>query len=119
MKFEVKFYKDKNGDCPVRRFMNDLKRDQPALHRLTDGGINKLRDGRRHGWPLTRSIGEGLFELRVGHKDISRVIWFFHSGRKIVLVHGFVKKTDELPRADLRIANERRTDYLRRVGESE
>ena len=119
MDFEIALYRDKNGNVPVKQFLINLGRDQPALRRLTDGGISKLRDRRRHGWPLTRSIGEGLFELRVGHKDISRVIWFFHSGRKIVLVHGFVKKTDELPRADLRIANQRRTDYLRRVGESE
>ena len=115
MEFEVEFYEDEKGNSPVQKFLGDLRRRQPALHRLTASGISSLMDGRRHGEPLTKSIGNGLFELRVGRKDISRVLWFFTDGQKIILVHGFVKKTNEMPSRHFKIALDRKADYLRRV----
>lgn len=115
MEFEVEFYEDENGSSPVEEFLGDLRLRQPALHILTTNGISRLMDGRRHGEPLTKSIGNGLFELRVGGKDVSRVLWFFIDRQKIILVHGFVKKTTEIPSRHVRIALERKADYLRRV----
>jgi phage-related protein len=55
-----------------------------------------------------------LFELRVGGKDIARVLYFFRRGRRIVLLHGFVKKSQALPGRDKELALQRLTDFVRR-----
>jgi phage-related protein len=52
-----------------------------------------------------------LFELRVGRKNIARVLYFFRSGRRIILLHGFVKKTQHLPLMDKELALRRMADY--------
>jgi phage-related protein len=119
MEFRVVYYEDEHGHRPVEEFILDLKRVNPDLHRLTVKGLGKLRDSRNHGEPMTKSVGEGLFELRIGHKDTARILWFFVAGAKIVLAHGFVKKTDRIPEAHRRKALSRRDDYLvtsRRLG---
>ncbi len=114
MEFEVEFYEDEKGDSPVREFLYGLKRQQPKLFAVTVTGLKLLEHRVNHGEPLTKPIGDGLFELRRGRKNISRVLWFFTLGRKIILVHGFVKKGDGLPEDHRRIALRRMADYLRR-----
>ena len=57
------------------------------------------------GMPFTRSMGEGLFEVRAhGREGIARVLYCTAVGRKIVMLHGFVKKTDKTPKKELKIA---------------
>ncbi len=65
--------------------------------------------------PYSKSLGDGIFELRtkVG-TDITRVLYFFVVGRRIILTNGFVKKTDRTPRADLEFARKYRDEYLSR-----
>lgn len=99
-------------------FLDDLRKRQPRLYSVTEAGIRKLRYRENHRQPITKQIEEGLYELRSGHKDITRVLWFFFSGSRIVLVHGLVKKTDRIPRADLAKALARRADYIRRHSHS-
>ena len=114
MEFEIEFYEDANGNSPVREFLAELSRRQRPLYAVTLTGLELLRDSTNHGEPLTKPVGDGLFEVRRGRKDISRVLWFFIVGRKIVLVHGFVKKTDDLPDNHREVALRRKADYLRR-----
>ena len=114
MEYKVIFYEDENGNSPVTEFLYELKRRQPALFAITASGLVMLQDRKNHGEPLTRSVGEGLLEMRRGRKDISRVLWFFAAGRKIILVHGFVKKGNDLPGNHRQIALRRMAEYLRR-----
>lgn len=118
MEYEVVFYRDAHGRSPVDGFLDDLQRENTVLYELTRNGIRKLRDRTNHGQPLTKEVGDGLMELRVGRKDISRVLWFFTVGARIVLVHGFVKKSNKLPARDREIALRRKADYLSRVDRS-
>jgi len=118
MEFEVVFYEDEHGNRPVEEFLDDLQKRQPGLYRLTEAGIKKLENSEKHREPLTKDIGDDLYELRVGRKNLARVIWFFMTGARVVLAHGFVKKTDKIPPADKRKALERKADYLRRFGAS-
>lgn len=63
--------------------------------------------------PLTRPIGNGLREVRInlGETDkIARVI-FGLDGNRMVLLHGFIKKTEKTPKNDLDIANKRWKSY--------
>lgn len=59
----------------------------------------------------------GIFELRakVG-TDISRVLYFFYYEGRIVLTHGFIKKTQRTPAGEIEKAKKYRRDYIERHG---
>lgn len=58
--------------------------------------------------PHSRSMGEGLFELRPrGRSGIARAMYCFLIGRRVVVVHAFIKKTQQTPDKDLKIARKR------------
>ena len=114
MEFEVVSYQDENGNSPVDEFLDDLSKTQPILYRQTQAGIGRLRYRGNHGFPLTKAIGDGLYELRVGGQDIARVLWFFVAGAKIVFVEAFVKKTSGIPDVNRKRALQRRDSYLKR-----
>ncbi|MDB5848850.1 MAG: hypothetical protein JWP29_2602 [Rhodoferax sp.] len=61
--------------------------------------------------PHTRAMGAGLFELRPrGPEGIGRVFYCTQVGRTIMVLHSFVKKTQETPDAELRLARKRMKD---------
>ena len=65
--------------------------------------------------PHTKALGNGLFELRLkGSEGIARILYCTVINRKIVMLHGFIKKTDALPVKELEIARKRKEDYLER-----
>jgi phage-related protein len=60
------------------------------------------------GMPHTRGMGEGLFELRLkAAEGIARVFYCTMVGKKIVILHQFIKKTDKTPSKELEIARRR------------
>jgi len=60
------------------------------------------------GMPHTRAIGEGLFELRLkAAEGIARVLYCTLVGRRIVVLHQFVKKSEKTPRRELEVAKRR------------
>ncbi len=64
--------------------------------------------GANLGMPHTRSMGDGLFELRVkGIEGIARVFYCTLVGRRIIMLHSFVKKTEKTPQKELKVAQRR------------
>ena len=60
------------------------------------------------GMPHTRAMGEGLFELRLkAAEGIARVFYCTMVGKKIVILHQFIKKADKTPLKELEIARRR------------
>jgi phage-related protein len=60
------------------------------------------------GMPHTRAMGGGLFEVRAkGREGIGRALFCTVIERRIVILHGFIKKTEQTPAHDLEIARER------------
>jgi phage-related protein len=60
------------------------------------------------GMPHTRALGDGLFEIRAkADEGIGRAFFCTLVGRKIVILHGFIKKTDKIPKQELAIARNR------------
>ena len=58
--------------------------------------------------PHSRAMGDGLFELRPrGREGIGRVFYCFVVGQRIVILHAFVKKTQDTPDNELRLARKR------------
>jgi phage-related protein len=57
------------------------------------------------GMPFTRAFGKGLFEIRAqGQDGIGRAFFCLLIGRKIVILHGFIKKTEKTPPNELETA---------------
>ena len=63
--------------------------------------------------PHSRALGNGLFELRCkGREGIGRAFYCTLVGRKIVILHQFIKKTENTPDHELRIARQRLKEVL-------
>jgi phage-related protein len=64
--------------------------------------------------PHSRAMGEGVFELRPrGREGIARVYYCTKIGRRIVILHSFVKKTDKMPRRELDLARARKKEVCK------
>ena len=58
--------------------------------------------------PHSRAMGDGLFEIRPrGREGIGRALYCFRLGRRIVVLHAFIKKTAQTPERDLKLARKR------------
>ena len=65
------------------------------------------------GLPYTRSFGDGLFEIRAqGKEGIGRAFFCTLLGRRIVILHGFIKKSRQTPQKELKIARKRLKQVL-------
>ena len=65
------------------------------------------------GMPYTKAMGDGLFEIRArGPEGIGRAFFCCIKGKRIVILHGFVKKTQATPIKELRLAKQRMKEVL-------
>jgi phage-related protein len=65
------------------------------------------------GLPHSRALGQGLFELRPrGRSGIGRAFYCFLVGRRVVVVHAFIKKTQQTPDRELKLARKRIKEIL-------
>ena len=74
-------------------------------------------------WIMLAIIGVSLLfagiQSSVQGNNITRVLYFFYYGGRIILTHGFTKKTQKTPRAEIEVARKRAEDYKNRYGLSE
>ncbi len=67
-----------------------------------------LELGANLGMPHTKALHDGLFELRIKAKEgIARTFYCTQVGKRIIVLHVFVKKTQKIPTKELKIAIER------------
>ncbi len=111
MEFTVEFYETKEGRCPVREFLDDLKASDPGDFAAVVSGLAKLRQRQNHRPPLSKSLGAGLLELRHVGKLNTRILWFFQKGRRIIAVHGIRNKGQAIATRDLATASARMQDW--------
>ena len=72
---------------------------------LTD---RMIEFGPNLGMPHTRSMDKGLLEIRLKSAEgIARVFFFARMGRRIAMLHQFVKKTSKTPLKEIKIARQR------------
>ncbi|NJC89278.1 MAG: hypothetical protein FIB02_12235 [Desulfuromonas sp.] len=114
MEFSVEFYETEGGVSPVRQFLDELKVSDPDDFVAVLAGLAKLRNRQYHREPLSKALGDGLFELRHVGKLNTRVLWFFVKNRRIVAVHGIRNKGLAIPVRDLTTARERMRDWQKR-----
>lgn len=113
MEFEIIFYDKPDGTEPAKDFLDSLDVKMRAkmvreIELLAANGT-ELRE------PYSKAIGDSIFELRakVG-SDVSRVLYFFFVGRKIVLTNGFIKKSAKTPPGEKEKAIKYRAEYISR-----
>lgn len=91
----------------IERWPTDLLADYARMVELLMAHGPDLR------MPHSRSLGQGLFELRPrGRSGDGRALYCFLVGRRIVIVHAFIKKTRRTPDHDLALARRRARQLL-------
>lgn len=104
---EARFYQSASGREPAREWLRGLSRED---RKLIGGDIMSVEFGWPCGPPLCASLAgyPGLCEVRsnLTNKRIARV-FFTISGREMVLLHGFIKKDQAIPRKELNLARRR------------
>jgi phage-related protein len=101
----VRFYRTKAGGHPVLDWLRGL--DKADRHVI---GLDLMRV--QFGWPIGRplvgSLKDGLWEVRssLPSQRIARLILCFHD-QTLVVLHGFIKKTQKTPAEDLALAKRR------------
>lgn len=102
----VKFFRTEGGNEPVRDWLVDLPREQ---RRLVGTDIKTVQLGWPIGMPVVRKLDNGLWEVRTDLGNaIARVI-FTVVGSEMVLLHGFIKKSQKTPTVDLQTAKQRKS----------
>jgi phage-related protein len=108
---KVTFFQTHSGTEPVREWLKSL----PAADRKTIGkDIQAVQISWPVGMPLVKSLGNGLWEVRshLPH-GIARVI-FLTWQNQMVLLHGFLKKTQKIPNNELDLAKQRQHQFLKK-----
>jgi phage-related protein len=101
----VRFYRTENGAEPVRDWLRSL----PQAHKKTIGeDIKTVQYGWPIGMPVVRKLDDGLWEVRSRTASgIVRILFTVHQGM-MILLHGFIKKSQKTPREDLETARKRK-----------
>ena len=104
------FYESALGNRPVREWILGLSLE---VRKVVGRDIQKVELGWPLGMPYCRSLGNGLWEVR---SDLTggrtgRVV-FCVTRERMVLLHGFVKKTRKTPAHDMRLALKRMKELL-------
>ena len=103
---QVRFYREDSGREPVREWLKEMGRPDSNI---IGEDLMTVEFGWPIGMPTCRPLGDGLYEVRSnldGHR-IARVLFCFANGY-MVLLHGFIKKTQQTPDKELKVARDRK-----------
>lgn len=101
----VAFYRTEAGNEPVREWLMDLPKE---ARKLIGIDIKSVQYGWPQGMPLVRKLEHRLWEIRVDlGKGIARVI-FTLVDCEMVLLHGFIKKSQKTPLVEMDTARRRK-----------
>ena len=113
MSWSIEYYQSGNGKYPVEEFIDSLEAKSQARIARTLDLLEEF--GIELGMPYAKYLEKQFWEVRVRiGRNRYRIIYFLYTGKTFILLHGFSKKTDVVPRADINIAESRRDDYLSR-----
>ena len=111
--WELVFYTTVAGNSPVFEFIEELSDDDTA--RVTDELELLQALGVRLGMPHARRLeGSDLWEIRTRGRVHHRIFYVAISGRRMLLLHGFTKKTEKTPAREIRTAEARLSDNRER-----
>lgn len=107
------FYRSATEHEPVREWLRSSALSNDDRRRIGED-IKAVEFGWPVGMPTCRPLGGGLWEVRTTLKDrIARVLFCVSEGR-MVMLHGFIKKSQKTPDGDIRLARERQGQVEKR-----
>jgi phage-related protein len=108
--FEIEYFQTVNGHKPVKEFIDDQDvKMQAKIFRQ----LQLLKEfGPKLGEPFSSMVAKGIFEMRIQQSNnITRIFHFFVRNQRIVLTHGFTKKTQKTPYFEISRAIKYRAEY--------
>lgn len=117
MRWSVEYYRDSQGKQPVSDFIHSLSVEAQAkvyrtMELLKEYGV-LLKE------PYTKQIRGKIRELRItDNRGAVRILYFTVTGKRLILLHGFIKKTDKTPEREIETAEKRMNDFMEREGQS-
>lgn len=116
MGYDVEYYEREDGSRPAESFI--LGQNYKMQAKIFSVLTYLERKGPELREPYSKPLGDGIFEVRAKQgSNITRILYFFVVGQKIILTNGFVKKAAKTPFGEIERAKRYREDYRRRVRE--
>jgi len=104
---DVVFFRTESGNEPVREWLRKLSK---VDKRTIGSDIKTVQYGWPIGMPVVRKLDAGLWKVRSWlDQRISRILFTVH-GDTMVLLHGFIKKSQKTPKEDLQLAKDRKAN---------
>ncbi len=106
------FYRTEAGGEPVRDWLKGLSSED---RKRIGEDIKTVEFGWPIGMPVCRPLGDGIYEVRTGllRNRIARVLFYIDKRRRMVLLHGFIKKTQKTPDEELDLARSNKYRHQR------
>ena len=110
--YEVEFYRDRKGRCFTIEFLNELQTKVRAkvakwIEKLEEGGPDLPR-------PYADIVRGKIRELKVSFSSNEYRFLYFFFDERIIITHGFLKKTDRVPEGEIERADRIMQDFLQR-----
>ena len=111
--YEIIFYDIESGRCPVQDFLDSL---EPKMLAKTLRTIDLLeKNGPALRKPFSCYVESGIFEIRTKQgTNITRIFYFFFKEHKVILTNGYKKKSQKIPKEEIKLAKKYKLDYERR-----
>ena len=106
------FYRTEAGGEPLREWLRSLS---PEDRKRIGEDIKSVEFGWPVGMPVCRLLGNGIYEVRtiITQGRIARVLFYIDKKRRMVLLHGLIKKTQKTPDDDLALARSNKSKHQR------
>jgi phage-related protein len=107
------FFRTEAGGEPVRDWLKRLP--SPEDRKLIGEDIKTVEFGWPIGMPVCKPLGDGIYEVRTSlvQNRIARVLFYIDKKARMVLLHGFIKKTRRTPDEDLELARSNKSKHQR------
>ncbi|WP_236465646.1 type II toxin-antitoxin system RelE/ParE family toxin [Pseudomonas sp. PA-5-4B] len=106
----VAFYRTEAGNEPVREWLMELPRESK---KLIGTDIKSVQLGWPQGMPLVRKLEHRLWEVRTDLGENAARVIFTLVASQMILLHGFIKKSQKTPSVDLNTARHRKNKLCR------
>jgi phage-related protein len=107
------FFRTEAGGEPVRNWLRGL--GSPEDRKRIGEDIKTVEFGWPIGMPVCRPLGDGIYEVRtsLAQNRIARVLFYIDKKGRMVLLHGFMKKTQKTRDEDLELAKSNKKKHQR------
>lgn len=113
--YTVEYVEVESDKAPFEEFLEKLDEEVEAEILAT---IKNFQERLNHGLPpqkLSKKLRDDIFELRTTFVDgIARTLFFYMSGKRVIITHGFIKKTQKTPSKEITRAKNLRKEFMKK-----